>query len=284
MDLQAREGARPVRRFLGIAVGLLVQALFVVASYYNYVFLAGSPPRPGRAALAWDALLAIQFCVVHSLLLWPSVKKQLERIVAPAFYGLFFCTAACLTLLLTMTQWQVGDWAIWQLTGWPRLTVQVLYLSCWGTLLFSLCCSGFGYHTGWLPWWYWVKRQPIPRRPFKPRGAFALMRHPGYLSFLGLVWFTPDMTIDRAILTGLWSVYIICGSWLKDLRLIHYMGNTYREYQAKVPGYPGMFFGPLGRRKNRDTSLRPAVVTMTVALRSAAQDSRQESRSMLNAA
>ena len=175
--------------------------------------------------------------------------------------------AACLTLLVAMTQWQVGDWAIWQLTGWPRMAVQTLYLSCWGTLFFSLCCSGFGYHTGWLPWWYWVKRQPI-HRPFKPRGAFTLMRHPGYLSFLGLVWFTPDMTIDRAILTGLWTVYIFGGSWLKDLHLIHYLGNTYREYQAKVPGYPGMFFGPLGRRKILGTSLHPTIVTATIPLRS----------------
>ncbi len=273
-----------MRRILGIAVGLLVQVLFVVASYYNFTFLAGSPPRPGRAALAWDALLAIQFCVVHSVLLWPSVKKKLERIISPAFYGLFFCAAACSTLLLTMTQWQVGDWALWQLAGWPRLVVQTLYLCCWGTLFFSLCCSGFGYHTGWLPWWYWVKRQPIPRRPFQPRGAFTLLRHPGYLSFLGLVWFTPDMTIDRAVLTGLWTVYIFAGSCLKDLRLIHYMGNTYREYQARVPGYPGMFVGPLGRRTNWDASLRPANVTAAIPLRSVAGDSRPETRSTSRAA
>jgi len=34
-----------------------------------------------------------------------------------------------------------------------------------GTLFYSLCCSGFGFHTGWLPWWYWVQQKPIPRRP-----------------------------------------------------------------------------------------------------------------------
>jgi len=264
-----------MRRFLGIAAGLLVQVLFAVASYYNYEFLRGTPPRSGQASLAWDALLAFQFCAVHSVLLWPGIRKRLERLVSPAFYGLFFCAAACLTLLLTMTQWQVGDWAIWQLSGWPRLVVQTLYLSCWGTLFFSLCCSGFGYHTGWLPWWYWVKRQPIPRRPFKPRGAFALMRHPGYLSFLGLVWFTPDMTIDRAVLTGLWTVYIFGGSCLKDLRLTHYMGDTYRQYQARVSGYPGMFFGPLGRRKFPDVAIQPEPLVATGLVKS---DARQASR------
>jgi protein-S-isoprenylcysteine O-methyltransferase Ste14 len=224
-------------RFLGIATGILVQVLFAVTSYYNYVFLKGSPPRAGHWALAWDAFLAVQFGVVHSLLLLPGVKKKLGRLISPAFYGLFFCTAACLTLLLTMIQWQVGDLVIWQLTGLPRLAVQISYLACWGTLFYSLCCSGFGFHTGWLPWWYWVQRKPIPRRPFKPRGAFSLIRHPGYMSFLGLVWFTPDMTNDRALLVAVWTVYIFFGSYLKDLRMIHYLGNTYREYRASVPGY-----------------------------------------------
>ena len=131
-----------MHRFLGITTGVLVQVLFVVTSYYNYVFLKGSLPQAGRGALAWDGLLALQFAVVHSLLLLPSVRKMLKRFISPAFYGLFFCTAACLTLLLTMSQWQVGDWAIWQLTGWPRLGMQTLYLTCWGTLFYSLCCSG----------------------------------------------------------------------------------------------------------------------------------------------
>jgi hypothetical protein len=29
--------------------------------------------------------------------------------------------------------------------------------------------------------------------------------------------------------------------------LQHYLGPTYREYQARVPGYPGMILGPLAR-------------------------------------
>ncbi len=36
-----------MRRWLGIATGIVVQILFAVTSYYNYVFLKGTPPRPG---------------------------------------------------------------------------------------------------------------------------------------------------------------------------------------------------------------------------------------------
>ncbi len=60
------------------------------------------------------------------------------------------------------------------------------------------------------------------------------------MSFLGLVWFTPDTTIDHALLVAIWTVYIFLGSHLKDLRRIHYLGDTYREDQANIPAYVRM--------------------------------------------
>ncbi len=55
------------------------------------------------------------------------------------------------------------------------------------------------------------------------------------------------MTLDHAVLTAVWTAYIFYGSTLKDRRLVHYLGNTYREYARRVPGYPLVMVGPLGR-------------------------------------
>jgi hypothetical protein len=55
------------------------------------------------------------------------------------------------------------------------------------------------------------------------------------------------MTADRAILTAVWTAYVFVGSYLKDRRLLYYVGEPYRRYLAEVPGYPGMVAGPLGR-------------------------------------
>ncbi len=46
---------------------------------------------------------------------------------------------------------------------------------------------------------------------------------------------------------GLLTVYVAVGSWLKDRRLAFYLGDAYRTYQERVPGYPLVGFGPLGR-------------------------------------
>jgi len=52
---------------------------------------------------------------------------------------------------------------------------------------------------------------------------------------------------DRLVLIVCWTAYISVGSVLKDRRLVHFLGDRYREYQSRVPGYPGIPFGPLAR-------------------------------------
>lgn len=69
-----------------------------------------------------------------------------------------------------------------------------------------------------------------------------MLRHPVYLSFLGLIWFTPRMTLDHALLTATWTAYIFTGSWLKDRRLTYYLGRSYQDYAAKVPAYVSIPF------------------------------------------
>ena len=82
------------------------------------------------------------------------------------------------------------------------------------------------------------------------------MRHPVYLCFLGLIWFTPKMTLDHAVLTGIWTIYIGLGSILKDQRLLFYLGDSYRIYMEKVAGYPIVTLGPLARRTPRAADKR----------------------------
>ncbi len=78
-----------------------------------------------------------------------------------------------------------------------------------------------------------VARPPV--RPFVPQSVYRFLRHPVYLSFLGLVWLVPVVTLDRAVLIGFWTVSISVGSVLKDRRLLFYVGDEYRREQADVP-------------------------------------------------
>jgi len=233
-------------RLIGIIAGILNHLLFAYTVWRLVGFLGGAAPT--TSASQWmNVPLALQFSLVHSTLLVPAVRERLSRVVPGAFYGTMFCATTCAGLLLTIECWRRSPLVLWECHGAVRWGVQAAFVGSWALLFYSLSLTGLGYQTGWTPWWHWVRRRSAPPRPFQTRGLYRRLRHPIYLSFLGLIWFTPVVTFDRAVLIALWTVHIFIGSWLKDRRLRHYIGEPYREYQSRVPGYPGMPCGPLAR-------------------------------------
>jgi methanethiol S-methyltransferase len=237
-----------MRRTLGIAFGIGTQILFTFTVWHLFWFLKGRESVVGSSgSLLVDAGLAAQFMVPHSLLLLPAVRDRLTRVIPSAFYGCFYCVVTCASLLLMFGLWQPCSGVVWRFGGVARSAVELAFIGCWVTLFYSLNLTGLGYQTGLTSWWHWLRGKPLGPRRFEPRGAYLWFRHPVYLSFLGLVWITPVVTPDRAVLIGTWTVYIAVGSYLKDQRLTYYLGDRYRDYQARVWGYPGIWFGPLGR-------------------------------------
>jgi protein-S-isoprenylcysteine O-methyltransferase Ste14 len=236
------------RRVAGFAFGIATQLLFAVTVWHLYWFLKG-PDRPTtlHGDLWLDGALAILFAIPHSLLLYPAIRSRLSRFIAQPFYGCFYCVATCCSLLPLFAFWQPNRHVIWSTAGTVQFGIQAAFGASWVALFYSLSLTGLGYQTGWTPWWRWLRHYRAVPRPFQPRGAYRYLRHPVYLSFLGLIWFTPLMTLDRLVLAGAWSVYIAAGSCLKDARLVFYLGDTYRAYQARVPGFIGIPIGPWGR-------------------------------------
>jgi len=251
-----------MKRCLGIVFGLSNQLLFLYTVVRLFVFLNGGHAAMGPGPLWIDVLLAAQFAVPHSLLLWPRVRQRLQRWIATEFYGCAFCTATCLGLLLAIAGWRSDARVIWNLQGVGGGVVKTLFLASWGALFYSLWLSGLGRQTGWTTWYAWLRNVRVACPVFLPKSWYRWLRHPIYLSFLGLIWFTPRMTADRAVLALVWTVYIFVGSWLKDRRLEHYVGDAYREYSAVVPGYPFIPIGPLGRRRAAPTVVSGTQVTL----------------------
>ena len=241
-----------MRRINGIAFGLVTQGLFAVTVWHLFWFLKG-PDVPGGVppsigAILADVGLAAAFAVPHSLFLVPGVRRRIVAAGIPGpLYGCFFCVVTCLALLATILLWRPIGIVVWR---WPPpldVVVSWAFAASWAALVYSLHLTGLGWQTGWTPWWHWVRGEPQPRRAFIERGVYRVLRHPVYLSFLGLIWFVPTVTLDRVVLMAVWTGYIFVGSVLKDRRLLFFIGDDYREYQARVPGYPGMPFGPLSR-------------------------------------
>jgi protein-S-isoprenylcysteine O-methyltransferase Ste14 len=237
-------------RTSGILLGVFAHLLLLVTVWFLFPFLMGgrfTDDTVGVTGWWWrDALLVFVFGFSHSLLLFPPVRDRVEVYLPGRLHGCFFTIVTCSSLLLLILCWQPSGTLFFQFEGWARTAVHVAYCLSWVALFYSVSLNGFGWQTGWTPYWAWLHRQPPPPRRFEERGAYRWLRHPVYLSFLGQIWFTPTMTADRTLFTGMMTFYIFIGSYLKDRRLLFFLGDTYREYQARVPGYP-LGVGPLGR-------------------------------------
>lgn len=227
-----------MRRFLGIASGVLTHVLFIATLPPLYRFLRNDFSHAPGGPLWIDAAAALQFAIPHSVLLYPGTRAWITRWLPSAFYGLLFCFVTCASLWITFAVWRGSRIVVWEWPDSMKPAIEAGFLGSWIALFYSLSLAGLGYQTGLAPWWHWVRRRPVPRREFRPVGVYRYCRHPAYLSFLGLVWLTPVVTLDRAALIGLWSVYVFVGSALKDKRLAGLIGEPYRQYQSKVPAYP----------------------------------------------
>jgi methanethiol S-methyltransferase len=227
-----------MRRFFGIAFGLSTQILFLVTLLPLYRFLRNDFAAAPEGSVWIDASAAVLFAIPHSILLYPPTRKLITRWLPSAFYGALFCLVTCVSLWLTFAIWRGSRLVVWE---WPdRIKPLVVagFLLSWLAIFYSLSLTGLGFQTGLTPWLYWVRRRQLPRREFRAVGVYRFFRHPTYLSFLGLVWLTPVVTLDRAVLIGIWTAYIFIGGYLKDVRLTRLLGEPYRQYRMAVPPYP----------------------------------------------
>ncbi len=254
-SLPSRPFRSAAQRTLGICYGFGNQILFLFTVWYLFWFLRDGA-IVGQSTLlksdGWllrDCGLALLFAFSHSVMLVPKSRRVLTRLIPAPFYDSTFCVVTCVSLMTLFFCWTQSQTVIWAAGGWLASCIRFLFYISWVALLYSLALTGLGYQNGWTPFYYWLRREQAPRREFRPLGAYKLIRHPVYMSFLGLIWFTPRMTLDHAALTFVWTAYIFYGSVLKDRRLEFFVGKAYIDYQRRVPGFPLVFAGPLGRRR-----------------------------------
>jgi hypothetical protein len=226
-----------MRRFLGIAFGLATQGLFLATLPPLYRFLRNEFAVAPAGPLWINAAAALLFAIPHSILLHPATRKRITQWLPSPFYGLLFCIATCASLWLIFEVWRGSSLVVWEWPNRLRPLVEVGFFGSWLVLFYSLSLTGLGYQTGLAPWWRWVRGRPQPPREFRPAGIYRYCRHPTYLSFLGLIWFTPIVTLDRALLIAIWTIYVFAGSHLKDRRLATLIGQPYRQYQNQVPAF-----------------------------------------------
>ena len=201
--------------------------------------------NPLKVIAAWGA-----FALFHSV----TVSEPYERWARGAmgehrfraYHRLLFtlCSAAATAAVLLYVR-SLPDLPLYRIEGWARLLFHGVQILGAGLLL-------------WTPWdlkefvglRQWERHRKgngeTPGRNdllFTGKG-YGLVRHPLYLGCSLLLAFHPVQTRNSAATAAAVIAYFYIGTFFEERRMLRKFGESYREYQRRVPR-----FLPLPRRE-----------------------------------
>ena len=231
-------------RFIALLYSAACYALFLAVFLYAIGFVAGvAVPKdiddgvvgsPVVALLVNTALLLL-FAMQHSVMARPGFKRVWTRIVPPVAERSTFVLATCIALVLLFWQWRPLPALVWHVDEpAARMSLYALAGIGWLLVLSSTFLINhfdlFGLRQAWR------HGQPPLDEPFVTRALYRIVRHPIMLGFLVAFWSAPDMSAGHLLFALATTGYILIAvKYLEERDLVRAYGDTYREYQHRVP-------------------------------------------------
>lgn len=205
--------------------------IFLYVGSFNWVNFGLKEP----VVLVFDALLCFVFFVQHSTMIRKSFKNRLRNSIPAHYHGAFYSISSGTILLILIILWQDSHLHIFNQQDGIRTLFRVIFFSSLGLLVWGcLALRSFDFF-GVEPIVANIKGIKTIAIPFVVRGPYRWVRHPLYLAMLLLIWSCPGISIDRLLFNILWTVWIVVATLLEERDLVDGFGESYLDYQRKVP-------------------------------------------------
>ncbi|PIK14864.1 hypothetical protein [Halobacteriovorax sp. JY17] len=227
------------KRYVFITIGIINIVLFHYAIIRLWFFLLDSTGRYDANSVPYpwtiNTTLLCFFSIPHSLLLNSNIKRKLLSYIPGKLYSTIYSLHSCIAIILLDEFWTSIGTNLIISTGLSSTIILVFYTLSWLFMFWTMSSIGLFKQSGIEEWWKAVRKKRL-KGALVQHGPYKICRHPIYVAFLGMIWFTPNMSEDRLYLSLFWSAYIFIGATFKEMRLSK--SNVYREYSKKVPAFP----------------------------------------------
>jgi methanethiol S-methyltransferase len=243
-----------VIRLLVLLYGVVCYVVFLATFLYAIAFVAGvGVPKhidngieaPFGVALAIDIVLLGLFAVQHSGMARPGFKRWWTRFVPAPIERSTYVLFSSLALILLFWQWRPIPDLLWNVDGPVGWVLQALSLMGWLLVLTGTFVINHFDLFGLRQVWFFARGGAPRDEPFVTRTFYRIVRHPLMLGFLVAFWATPTMSVGHLLFALATTGYILIAvKFLEERDLVALYGDTYREYQKRVP-----MFLPYSRRR-----------------------------------
>lgn len=196
------------------------------------------------AAFLINTLLLVGFGLQHSVMARKRFKRWMQQWVPAAAERSVYILMSSIAVALICWFWKPLPYEIYDVrsTVWGSLLTG-LYGLGWFIGLFSTFLIDhfdlFGLKQAWYNW----KGKSDFMYQFRIPLLYKMVRHPIYLGWLIIHWFTPHMTAGHLMYASLITLYIYIAIYYEERDLLNEFGDRYQEYQQSTPKLipiPGM--------------------------------------------
>lgn len=182
-----------------------------------------------------DTLLSVLFFLQHSLMVRTGFRTWLSGLIPREYIGAIYSIFSGLFLLILMLFWQNSASIQFEFDGMLYWLIRALFfLGIIGFYITFRSLKPFDLF-GIREIASHLKGKTPKGSTFKVRGMYRLVRHPLYFFCLLIIWSHVYVSTDRLLFNGLWTLWIIIGTFLEERDLIAAFGDEYRNYQRTVP-------------------------------------------------
>jgi protein-S-isoprenylcysteine O-methyltransferase Ste14 len=215
-----------------------------------WVFLLAASPElvslnlGADEVLWWDTGLCIAFFIQHSGMVRRSFRQRLAHFLPAEYEGAVYAIASGIVLLILIALWQKSGTTFTVPRGVFRWLFHITYFLSFAGFIWGTRALGAFDPFGLRPILGRLRGKKPRPMSFVVRGPYCWVRHPLYFFMLLMIWSCPDLTMDRLLFNGLWTVWIVIGSMLEERDLVLEFGDVYRGYQHRVPMFIPRRFHP----------------------------------------
>ena len=231
-------------RFFTFIYGTASYLVFVATFLYAIGFIGnfGVPKSldtpasaPWQTALCLDLGLLSLFAVQHSVMARPAFKRLLTKVVPVAMERSTYVLASSIALLLLFWQWQPLGGTVWEVpNGVGKAALYSGYAFGWVLVLLATFVINHFDLFGLRQVWRHLLGKPQSGLKFGAPFLYRIVRHPLYVGWLCVFWFTPVMTVTHLLFAAMTTAYIFVAIQFeeRDLMAVH---PEYAEYRKQVP-------------------------------------------------